>query len=74
MIDNIVSYQQNQLWEESKNRLSITGQRIRRALSPTRLDEDNGDYDYYESPSSSPPQSPNSLRRPVALAEVSDDE
>ena len=61
---------QNQLWEGSITRLTNTGQKIRRALSPPR---DSGDG------STSPPRasrgSPPSPRRPISpLVELSDDE
>eukprot|EP00794_Sanderia_malayensis_P010721 gene10721-11869_t len=68
----------NQLWEESKNRLSITGKRIRRALSPSRIEEeeDNDDYYDYDSPQeASPTSSPTAIRNTFqSLAQVSDDE
>lgn len=66
----------NQLWEESKNRLSVTGQRIRRALSPSRLGEEDGEYEDDDSPTSSNSSASLPLQRyPVSpLAHVSDDE
>ncbi|XP_065056793.1 choline-phosphate cytidylyltransferase A-like [Rhopilema esculentum] len=64
----------NQLWEESKNRLSITGQRIKRALSPTRLEENDDEFYSVESPTSSSSSSSLPRRPSSALAEVSEDE
>jgi len=66
----------NQLWEESKHRLSITGQRIKRALSPSRIEENSLDNDQLneDSPPSSPSSSPVLKGRASHLLEVSDDE